>query len=217
MSPMLDSVVQTQMAVGVFSSSLRSEEYHGTNRMEGKPTGSRHAFVQTEMGCLLCMELERNDNAHTVKRRLQLALNFPIDGSSLTFGDMVLKNDLNSIHNDSPLSLTRNLLYRSSSTPCLSPTCSNNQQRDQSSLIEILGHSTSFAKTKQLVKEVVRAMKNGVNPIPTHGGLGGSYYFRNNRGEKVAIVKPLTKNHLLLTIPRALLAKLLGNQASNVL
>ncbi|XP_073143978.1 phosphatidylinositol 4-kinase gamma 5-like [Henckelia pumila] len=210
MSPMLDSAVQTQMAVGVFSSPLGSEEYQGTNRMEGKPTGRRGVFVQTEKGCMLGMELDRNDNAHTVKRRLQLALNFPLDGSSLTFGDMVLKKDPCSIRNDSPLLLTRNLLYRSSSTPCLSPTCNNIQQRDQSSPIEILGQSTSFAKTKQLVKEVVRAMKNGVDPIPGHGGLGGSYYFRNNRGENVAIVKPTDEEPFAPNNPKGFVGKALG-------
>ena len=93
MSRERDSPVQTQMAVAIFKSPLGTK-YHENQRMEGKqPAGRRRVFVQTETGCVLGMELDRGDNAHTVKRRLQLALNVPTEESSLTFGDMVLKND----------------------------------------------------------------------------------------------------------------------------
>jgi hypothetical protein len=37
------------------------------------------------------MELDRSDNAHTVKRKLQLALNVPTEERSLIFGEKVLK------------------------------------------------------------------------------------------------------------------------------
>ncbi|PSR88197.1 Phosphatidylinositol 4-kinase [Actinidia chinensis var. chinensis] len=137
MSPNLDSPVQTQMAVAVFNSPL-SGEYYGNKAREGKLARKGRVFVQTETGCVLGMELDRSDNAHTVKSRLQIALNGPTEESSLTFGDVVLKNDLSAIRNDSPLLLTRNLLHRSSSTPCLSPTGREVQQRDQSGPIEIL-------------------------------------------------------------------------------
>ncbi|CDP00486.1 unnamed protein product [Coffea canephora] len=209
MSPNLDSPVQTQMAVAVFKSPIAGE-YHGNNRMEGKAAGRRRVFVQTDTGCVLGMELDRSDNAHTVKRRLQLALNVPTEESSLTFGDMVLKNDLSAIRNDSPLLLTRNLLHRSSSTPCLSPTGRDIQHRDQSGLIEILGHSGSFSKTKQLVKEIVKAIKAGVDPLPVHSGLGGAYYFRNNRGESVAIVKPTDEEPFAPNNPKGFVGKALG-------
>lgn len=209
MSPNLDSPVQTQMAVAVFKSPLGGE-YHGNNRMEGKSTGRRRVFVQTETGCVLGMELDRSDNAHTVKRRLQLALNVPIEESCLTIGDTVLKNDLSAIRNDSPLLLTRNLLHRSSSTPCLSPTGRDVQQRDQSGPIEILGHSNSFVRTKQLVKEIVKAMKTGVDPLPVHSGLGGAYYFRNIRGESVAIVKPTDEEPFAPNNPKGFVGKALG-------
>ncbi|KAL0296811.1 UNVERIFIED_CONTAM: Phosphatidylinositol 4-kinase gamma 7 [Sesamum radiatum] len=210
MSPNLDSPVQTEMAVAVFKSPLGGGDYRGTNRMESKATGRRRVFVQTETGCVLGMELDRSDSAHTVKRRLQLALNFPIEESSLTFGDMVLKNDLTAIRNDSPLLLTRNFLHRSSSTPCLSPTGRDIQQRDQSGPIEILGHSTRFTKSKQLVKEIVKAVKNGIDPIPVHSGLGGAYYFRNVRGESVAIVKPTDEEPFAPNNPKGFVGKALG-------
>ncbi|GMY25785.1 phosphatidylinositol 4-kinase gamma 5-like [Fagus crenata] len=210
MSRKLDSPVQTQMAVTLFKSPL-SREYHGSRRMEGKqPAGRRRVFVQTETGCVLGMDLDRRDNAHTVKRRLQLALNFPTEESSLSFGDMVLNNDLSAVRNDSPLLLTRNLIHRSSSTPCLSPTGRDVQQRDQSSPIEIVGQSICFVKTKQLVKEIVKAIKMGVDPILVHGGLGGAYYFRNCKGESVAIVKPTDEEPFAPNNPKGFVGKALG-------
>ncbi|XP_042505491.1 phosphatidylinositol 4-kinase gamma 5-like [Macadamia integrifolia] len=209
MSPNLDSPVQTQMAVAVFNGPINGE-YHGTKRVEGKPAGRRRVFVQTETGCVLGLELDRSDNAHTVKRRLQVALNVPTEESSLTFGDMVLKNDLSAVRNDAPLLLTRNLLHRSSSTPCLSPTGRDLQQRDKSGLIEILGCSSRFAKTKQMVKDIVKGIKNGVEPIPVHSGLGGAYYFRNIWGESVAIVKPTDEEPFAPNNPKGFVGKALG-------
>ncbi|XP_016443011.2 phosphatidylinositol 4-kinase gamma 7 [Nicotiana tabacum] len=210
MSPNLDSPVQTQMAVALFKSPLGGGEYHGNSRMEGKSTGRRRVFVQTDTGCVLGMELDRSDNAHTVKRRLQIALNVPTEESSLTFGDVVLKNDLSSVRNDSPLLLTRNFMHRSSSTPCLSPTGRDVQQRDQSGPIEILGNSCVFAKTRLLVKEIVKAIKNGVEPLPVHSGLGGGYFFRNIRGESVAIVKPTDEEPFAPNNPKGFVGKALG-------
>ncbi|GLT77102.1 hypothetical protein SLA2020_487180 [Shorea laevis] len=209
MSGKLDSPVQTQMAVAVLKSPLRGE-YHGNKTMEPKqPAGRRRVFVQTETGCVLGMELDRGDNAHTVKRRLQLALNFPTDGSSLTFGDMVLKNDLSAVRNDFPLLLTRNYLHRSSSTPCLSPTGRDIQQRDRSRPIEILGQSDISDKMK-VVNNIVKAIKMGVDPLPVHGGLGGAYYFRNSRGESVAIVKPTDEEPFAPNNPKGFVGKALG-------
>ncbi|KAG9448616.1 hypothetical protein H6P81_008581 [Aristolochia fimbriata] len=209
MSRNLDSPVQTQMAVAVFNGTLNSE-YHGTKRMEGKPPGRRRIFVQTDTGCVLPIELDRGDNAHTVKRRLQLALNVPTDETSLTFGDLVLKNDLSAVRNDSPLLLTRNLLHRSSSTPCLSPTGKDLQQRDCSGPIEILGCSSRCSLAKYIVKDVVKAIKNGVDPVPVHSGLGGAYYFRNVRGESIAIVKPTDEEPFAPNNPKGFVGKALG-------
>ncbi|KZV17116.1 phosphatidylinositol 4-kinase gamma 7-like [Dorcoceras hygrometricum] len=210
MSRNLDSPVQTQMAVAIFKNPIGSGDYCGANRTGGKLTGRRRVFVQTETGCVLGMELDRSDNAHTLKRRLQVAVNFPVEDSSLTFGDMVLKNDLSAIRNDSALLLTRNMIHRSSSTPCLSPTGRGIQQRDQSGPIEVLGHSSRFDPTKQLVKKIVKAMKNGVDPTPVHSGLGGAYYFRNSKGESVAIVKPTDEEPYAPNNPKGFVGKSLG-------
>ncbi|KAI3497945.1 hypothetical protein L2E82_13950 [Cichorium intybus] len=210
MSPNLDSPVQTQMAVAVFTNPLGGD-YHGNNRAEGiKSTGRRRVFVQTESGCVLGMDLDRSDNAHTVKRRLQIALNFPIEESSLTFGDMVLNNDLSAIRKDSPLLLTRNILHRSSSTPCLYPTGKEIRQKDQSGPVEILGHSSNFDRTKPLVDEVVNAIKAGIDPVLVNGGLGGAYYFKNCNGESVAIVKPTDEEPFAPNNPKGFIGKALG-------
>eukprot|EP00262_Sarcandra_glabra_P015272 TRINITY_DN466_c0_g2_i1.p1 TRINITY_DN466_c0_g2~~TRINITY_DN466_c0_g2_i1.p1 ORF type:complete len:633 (-),score=116.18 TRINITY_DN466_c0_g2_i1:240-2138(-) len=210
MSPNLDSPVQTQMAVAVFNGGSLSTEYHGSRKTDGKPVGRRRVFVQTDTGCVLGIELDRGDNVHTVKRRLQLALNVPTDESSLTFGDLVLKNDLSAVRNDSPLLLTRNFMHRSSSTPCLSPTSKDMQQRDRSGPIEILGCSSHCSQTKQLVKDVMKAIKSGVDPIPVSSGLGGAYYFRNSKGESVAIVKPTDEEPFAPNNPKGFVGKALG-------
>ncbi|XP_010554261.1 PREDICTED: phosphatidylinositol 4-kinase gamma 7-like [Tarenaya hassleriana] len=202
------------MAVAVFKTPLTGE-FHGASKMEGKqqkqPVGRRRrVFVQTDTGCVLGMELDRNDNVHTVKRRLQIALNFPTEESSLTFGDTVLKNDLSAVRNDSPLLLKRNLMQRSSSTPCLSPTGRDLQQKDRSGPIEILGHSYCFSSVKQIVKEIVKAMKMGVEPVSVHSGLGGAYYFRNGKGQSVAIVKPTDEEPFAPNNPKGFVGKSLG-------
>ena len=209
MSRELDSPVQTQMAVAVPNGPCTGE-YHVSTRTEGKPAGRRRVFVQTETGCVLGMELDRSDNAHTVPRRLQLALNVPTEESSLTFGDLILNNDLSAVRNDSPLLLTRNCLHRSSSTPCLSPTGKNLQQRDQSGPIEILGRFGRLARINELVKDIVTAVKHGVDPIPVHSGLGGAYYFRNKKGESVAIVKPTDEEPFAPNNPKGFIGKALG-------
>lgn len=178
--------------------------------MERQLSGRRRVFVQTEAGFVYGLELDRIDNAHTVKRRLQLALNVPTEESSLTYGDMVLKNDLSAIRNDSPLLLTRNLMHRSSSTPCLSPTAKDIQQRDQSGPIEILGYSNHFASTKELVEDIVQAIKNGIDPVPVRSGLGGAYFFRNCHGENVAIVKPTDEEPYAPNNPKGFVGKALG-------
>jgi Phosphatidylinositol 3- and 4-kinase len=208
MSPNLDSPVQTQMAVAVLNRTL-SSDYATKSRTEGR-LGWKRVFVQTDNGCVLGIELDRGDNAHTVKRRLQLAFNVPTEESFLTFGDRVLKNDLTGIRNDSPLLLTRSFLHRSSSTPCLSPTGRDLPQRDCSGPIEILGCFFDCSRMRQVVKDVVKAIRNGVDPIPVHSGMGGAYYFRNVRGESVAIAKPTDEEPFAPNNPKGFVGKALG-------
>lgn len=201
--------VYNQMAVAALKG-LFNGECCENKRMERRPSGRRRVFVQTETGCVLGIELDRSDNAHTVKRKLQVALNVPIEERSLIYGDVVLKNDLSTVRNDSPLLLMKNFMHRSSSTPCLSPTAKDIQQRDQSGPIEILACSDHLSDTKKMVKEIVKAMKDGIDPIPVCGGLGGAYYFRNCQGDNCAIVKPTDEEPYAPNNPKGFVGKVLG-------
>ncbi|KAF5191787.1 Phosphatidylinositol 4-kinase gamma [Thalictrum thalictroides] len=209
MSPNLDSPVQTQKIISVHNTP-QNGEYHSNKRVNGKAAGRRRVFVQTETGCVFGVELDRSDNAHILKRKLQVALNVPAEESSLTFGDLELKNDLSAVRNDSPLLLRRNFLHRSLSTPCISVAENDFRQRDQGGPVEIIGYTNRDCKTKQLVKDIIKAIKSGVAPIPIHGGLGGAYYFRNNRGENIAIVKPTDEEPFAPNNPKGFVGKALG-------
>lgn len=178
--------------------------------MDGKPSSRRRVFVQTETGCVMGIELDRSDNAHTVKRRLQLALDVPTEECSLFYGDMVLRYDLSAVRNDSPLLLAKNFLHRSASTPCLSPTGKDLHQSDQSGPIELLKCFDSSAGNKKLIEEIVKAMKNGIDPIPVRSGLGGAYYLRNTDGDNIAIVKPTDEEPYAPNNPKGFVGKALG-------
>lgn len=199
-----------QMPLSLLNGPCHTTDYEGDGRFNGKLPNKRRVFVQTENGCVLGMELERKDNAHTVKRRMQLTLNVPTDESSLTFGDKILNNDLSGIRSDSALLLSKNLMHRSSSTPCLSPTSKSLQQRDQSNIVEIIGHSSNFTETNDLVEEIIKALRTNIDPIPVNGGLGGAYYFRNQKGESVAIVKPTDEEPFAPNNPKGFVGKVLG-------
>lgn len=206
----LDCPVKTQMAV-VVGDGVASREYHGgLKSLVGRQSCRRRVFVQTDTGSVLGIELDRSDNANTVKKRMQMALNVPTEESALTFGDLVLKNDLSVVRNDAPLRLTRGLIQRSSSTPCLSPNADSQQQRDRSGPLEIIGGLSGCSKMKKLIKQAIEAIECGVDPIPVHGGLGGAYFFRNDRGESIAIVKPTDEEPFAPNNPKGFVGKVLG-------
>ncbi|XP_065854862.1 phosphatidylinositol 4-kinase gamma 7-like [Euphorbia lathyris] len=208
MHPGLDLSVHRDMTV--VKRWPHNGEYYGNKRLERNPSGRRRVFVQTETGFVLAIELDRSDNARTVKRKLQVALHVPTEERSLVFGDMVLKNDLSAVRNDSPLLLAKNFMHRSSSTPCLSPTVKDLQQSDVDRPIEVLGFSDPFARVQDLINEIVKAIRIGVEPIPVHGGLGGAYYFKNCHGENVAIVKPTDEEPYAPNNPKGFVGKALG-------
>lgn len=156
-------------------------------------------------GNVLGIELDRADQVESVKKKVQAAFGVPTEQTNLIFGDLILKKDLSEIRNDSPLLLRKSIL-RSSSTPCLSPT-----GRDfyQNKVFEIVGanHST---KIKRLIRESTKAIENGVEPVQATGGLGGAYYFRNCRGDNIAIVKPTDEEPFAPNNPKGFTGRALG-------
>ncbi|XP_021739369.1 phosphatidylinositol 4-kinase gamma 6-like [Chenopodium quinoa] len=198
------------MAAASVRGPLRGESCLNSKTMEGDQAGRRRVFVQTESGCVMGIELDGCENARTVKKKLQLSLNVPTEETSLTCGDTVLKNDLSTVRNHSPLLLTRNCLHRSSSTPCLSPSVKDLFQRDQSSPIEVIGCSSNFFGIKQLVSDIVEALKNGIDPMPVRSGLGGAYFFRDSNGENAAIIKPTDEEPFAPNNPKGFIGKALG-------
>lgn len=207
MSAKLNVPVGAQMSVPAFNGLCNGK--FSNRRTSGNLSGKRRIFVQTETGCVLGMDLEKGDNVHTIKRRLQLAFNVPTDESSLTFGDVILNSDLSGVRNDSPLLLTRNVMRRSSSNPCLTPNGNNHHQSDESDTIEMLKGDCAVI-IDELVKDIVKAIKNGVDPIPVKSGLGGAYYFRNIKGENIAIVKPTDEEPFAPNNPKGFVGKALG-------
>ncbi|KAF3438006.1 hypothetical protein FNV43_RR20762 [Rhamnella rubrinervis] len=210
MSAKLNVPVGSQMSVPVLNGLCNGKCSNG--RTSGNLSGKRRIFVETETGCVLGVDMEKGDNVYNIKRRLQLAFNVPTDESTLTFGDVLLNNDLSSVRNDSPLLLTRNVIHRSSSNPCPTPRGNNHHQSDESNTIEILRGDRAVI-IDELVKDIVKAIKNGVDPVPVKSGLGGTYYFRNSKGENIAIVKPTDEEPFAPNNPKGFVGKSLGQSS----
>lgn len=174
-----------------------------------RAVGRRRIFVQTDTGNVLGIELDRADKVQSVKKKVQALLSVPTEQSALIFGDLVLDKDLSEVRNDAPLLLTRGL-QRSSSTPCLSPSIGSLRAKDGSQPFEICGGISCCTKIKRLLRESVKAIEAGVEPVPAGGGLGGAYYFRNRRGESIAIVKPTDEEPFAPNNPKGFVGKILG-------
>jgi len=181
--------------------------YGGMPSMYRKEMGLRRIFVQTDIGNVLGIEVDRDDRVQTIKKKLQLALCLPTEQSALTFGDVVLEHDFNEVRNDSPILLTRGL-YRTSSTPCLSP--SGQKSKDRSKPLEIVGGSHGCPKVKRLVRQCMKALDSGIEPTPAGGGLGGAYCIQNAMGEKIAIVKPTDEEPFAPNNPNGFVGRTLG-------
>lgn len=174
-----------------------------------RPVGRRRILVQTDTGNVLGMEFHRADNVHAVKRRLQALLHLPMEQVALVCGDTILKNDLNELKKDSPLLLTRSL-QRSLSTPCLSPTSEFLTDAGPNHLIEVVGGLICCSQMRMIIKEIGKAIKCGIEPVPISTGLGGAYYFRNSKGESVAIIKPTDEEPLAPNNPKGFVGRMLG-------
>ncbi|KAJ7541465.1 hypothetical protein O6H91_10G061100 [Diphasiastrum complanatum] len=65
------------------------------------------------------------------------------------------------------------------------------------------------------MRESVKALEAGVQPVPAGGGLGGAYYFRNRHGMNIAIVKPTDEEPLAPNNPKGFVGKALGQPGLN--
>ncbi|KAH7444925.1 hypothetical protein KP509_02G098400 [Ceratopteris richardii] len=140
---------------------------------------------------------------------MQTILNVPTEQTNLVFGSTVLKSDLSALRNDSALLLTREM-QRSFSTPCFFLPPDTHVQMDSGHPFEVVGGLGCCLQMKQIIKEVVKALECGVEPIAASGGLGGAYYFRNCRGESVAVVKPTDEEPFAPNNPKGFVGKTLG-------
>ncbi|KAJ7569859.1 hypothetical protein O6H91_01G098000 [Diphasiastrum complanatum] len=175
------------------------------NRWE---VGRRRIFIQVDTGTVLGFEVDRDEKAQSIKKRVQAALCIPTEQSALIFGDHVIEDDLRKVRNDSPLLLTRSL-YRSSSTPCISPT-SDLRQPSWLQPIELVGCVPCCRTIKRLLTESSLAIECGLDPFSVTGGLGGAYIFRNRMGENIAIVKPTDEEPFAPNNPKGFTGKVLG-------
>ncbi|KAH9329215.1 hypothetical protein KI387_001323 [Taxus chinensis] len=177
--------------------------------MYRRQMGLRRIYVQTDIGNVLGIEVDRDDRVQTIKKKLQEVLCLPTEQSALTFGDMVLEHDFNEVRNDYPILLTRGL-YRTSSTPSISPVVEKLNFKDRNKPLEIIGGSHGCPKVRRLVRKCVKALDSGVEPIPVGGGLGGAYFIQNTAREKIAIVKPTDEEPFAPNNPYGFVGKTLG-------
>ncbi|MCO5563688.1 hypothetical protein L7F22_017335 [Adiantum nelumboides] len=208
MPPSVDTPVKTRFPLPVPDGSLNGGRT-GSGSFCAKPPACRRIFVQTDTGSVLGIELDQTDSVQTVKKKMQTFLNVPTEQTNLTFGSTVLKSDLSEVRNDSPLLLTREL-QRSLSTPCFFHPSDAQVQMDCGRPFEVVGGLKCCLQMKQIIKDVVKALECGIEPIAVTGGLGGAYYFRNCRGESVAVVKPTDEEPFAPNNPKGFVGKTLG-------
>eukprot|EP00250_Pteridium_aquilinum_P009967 c19060_g1_i1 orf=303-2651(-) len=207
MPPCVDSPNHSQCPVRVMDGSPRKVNHIGD--IHTRPVGRRRILVQTDTGNVLGMAFDRADSVQAVKNRLQTLLHMPMEQVALVCGDIILKSDLNELRNDTPVLLSRNL-QRSFSSPCLSPSSEFQMEVGPSHVLEVVGGLMCCSKMRVIIKEIVKAIKCGVEPVPISGGLGGAYYFRNTRGESVAIIKPTDEEPLAPNNPKGFVGRKLG-------
>jgi hypothetical protein len=58
-----------------------------TKIIEGGSFSCKCVFIEIDNGSVLGIELEPGENAHNIKKKLQIALGVSTEGSSLIFGD----------------------------------------------------------------------------------------------------------------------------------
>ena len=68
--------------------------------------------------------------------------------------------------------------------------------------VEVVGTAHSTPSVRRLVKSVVQGMRACQDPEASSEGLGGTYFFMNEQGEKVAIMKPCDEEPMAPNNPK---------------
>ena len=68
--------------------------------------------------------------------------------------------------------------------------------------LEVVGTAHTCAGVRRLVKSVVRGLRAWQEPEASAEGLGGTYFFMDERGAKTAIVKPCDEEPLAPNNPK---------------
>ncbi|KAK9856809.1 hypothetical protein WJX84_006171, partial [Apatococcus fuscideae] len=76
--------------------------------------------------------------------------------------------------------------------------------------IEVIGTTHPTAGVKRLVKAVVRGLNACQEPEASVDGLGGTYFFMNELGDRAAIVKPCDEEPLAPNNPKGFVGRALG-------
>ncbi|KAH7445527.1 hypothetical protein KP509_01G013500 [Ceratopteris richardii] len=182
------------------------------NRRPGNITrlvGRRRILVQTDAGNVHVMEIDRDESVHGVKKRLQALLHIPMEQITLVCGNLTLENNLRELKRNGPLMLARNL-DRSYSCPCLSPTSESQLATVSRHVLEVIGGFLCSPRMETIIQEISKGIQYGVEPLPISGGLGGAYYFRNIKGERIAIIKPTDEEPLAPNNPKGFVGRALG-------
>eukprot|EP00899_Mesostigma_viride_P016436 jgi/Mesvir1/24794/Mv22046-RA.1 len=168
--------------------------------------GQRKILVQTDGGNSVTIELDRSDKLDHVRRKVQDVLRVSTDQSSVYFGGLPIENSkaLREIGDGWPVLLKGNL-KRSQSSPCLSP----------GGLpvfpvgVQVIGKE-SAESVRDVVKEVTNGMECGIPVERASGGLGGVYFFKNDQGKVVAVVKPTDEEPMAPNNPNGFVGRRLG-------
>ena len=68
--------------------------------------------------------------------------------------------------------------------------------------VEVVGTAHSTPAVRRMVKAVVQGMRACQEPEASTEGLGGTYFFMNEQGKKVAIMKPCDEEPLAPNNPK---------------
>mmetsp|Transcript_34762 Transcript_34762/g.88019 ORF Transcript_34762/g.88019 Transcript_34762/m.88019 type:complete len:786 (-) Transcript_34762:2790-5147(-) len=83
--------------------------------------------------------------------------------------------------------------------------------RSKDTHIEICCTAHTSPAVRRLVKSVVRGLKACQEPEATKEGMGGTYFFTNENGRKVAIMKPCDEEPLAPNNPKGYVGRALGD------